>query len=216
MKQLTRLFIPICLETLFYMLSGMVDTLMLSAVGDYAVGAVGTANSYIGIFIIMFSIISSGMVSVMTQNIGAGKHDRARLTLRYVLCMTVGYGLVAATIVQFVSVPFVGLFTNDGAVQILGGQYLRSYAWDCVFAGVHFCLSGYFYAYGLSIVSFVHNSISIVCARIPLSYYAATHFPDTLFPMGCAAPAGSIISIIICVGVLIWMNKHTEKYMERT
>ena len=30
MKQLTRLFIPICLETLFYMLSGMVDTLMLS------------------------------------------------------------------------------------------------------------------------------------------------------------------------------------------
>ena len=70
MKQLTRLFIPICLETLFYMLSGMVDTLMLSAVGDYAVGAVGTANSYIGIFIIMFSIISSGMVSVMTQNIG--------------------------------------------------------------------------------------------------------------------------------------------------
>ena len=38
MKQLTRLFIPICLETLFYMLSGMVDTLMLSAVGDYAVG----------------------------------------------------------------------------------------------------------------------------------------------------------------------------------
>ena len=54
MKQLTRLFIPICLETLFYMLSGMVDTLMLSAVGDYAVGAVGTANSYIGIFIIMF------------------------------------------------------------------------------------------------------------------------------------------------------------------
>ena len=73
MKQLTRLFIPICLETLFYMLSGMVDTLMLSAVGDYAVGAVGTANSYIGIFIIMFSIISSGMVSVMTQNIGAGR-----------------------------------------------------------------------------------------------------------------------------------------------
>ena len=47
MKQLTRLFIPICLETLFYMLSGMVDTLMLSAVGDYAVGAVGTQTGYI-------------------------------------------------------------------------------------------------------------------------------------------------------------------------
>ena len=40
-KTLTQLSVPICLETLFYMLSGMVDTLMLSSVGDQAVGAVG-------------------------------------------------------------------------------------------------------------------------------------------------------------------------------
>ena len=65
-KTLTQLFIPICLETLLFMLAGMVDTLMLSSVGDQAVGAVGTANTYIGIFLIMFSIISSGMVAVMT------------------------------------------------------------------------------------------------------------------------------------------------------
>ena len=30
---------------MFYMLSGMVDTLMLSSVSDQAVGAVGTANT---------------------------------------------------------------------------------------------------------------------------------------------------------------------------
>ena len=39
-KTLTQLAVPICLETLFYMLSGMVDTLMLSSVSDQAVGAV--------------------------------------------------------------------------------------------------------------------------------------------------------------------------------
>ena len=72
-KTLGQLFVPICLETLFYMLAGMVDTLMLSSVSDQAVGAVGTANTYIGVFIIMFSVISSGMIAVMTQNIGAGR-----------------------------------------------------------------------------------------------------------------------------------------------
>ena len=46
-KSLTQLFVPICFETLFYMLAGMVDTLMLSSVSDQAVGAVGTANTYI-------------------------------------------------------------------------------------------------------------------------------------------------------------------------
>ena len=44
-KTLAQLSVPICLETLFYMLSGMVDTLMLSSVSDQAVGAVGTANT---------------------------------------------------------------------------------------------------------------------------------------------------------------------------
>ena len=72
-KTLTQLSVPICLETLFYMLSGMVDTLMLSSVSDQAVGAVGTANTYISVFIIMFGVISSGMVAVMSQNIGAGR-----------------------------------------------------------------------------------------------------------------------------------------------
>ena len=72
-KSLGRLAFPICIEILFFMLAGMVDTLMLSSVSDQAVGAVGTANTYIGMFIIMFSIISNGMMAVMTQNIGAGK-----------------------------------------------------------------------------------------------------------------------------------------------
>ncbi len=53
------------------MLAGMVDTVMLSTVGDNAVGAVGTANTYINVFIIMFHVVSSGMIAVMTQYIGA-------------------------------------------------------------------------------------------------------------------------------------------------
>lgn len=76
-KNLKQLFIPINLEILCAMLAGMVDTAMLSSVSDEAVGAVGTANTYISLFIIMFSVISSGMIAVMTQYIGAGKRGVA-------------------------------------------------------------------------------------------------------------------------------------------
>ena len=163
----------------------------------------------IGILFLVPSSMLSTISALASQNIGAGKHD-ARLTLRYVLYMTVGYGLAAATIVQFLSVPFVGLFTNDGAVQILGGQYLRSYAWDCVFAGVHFCLSGYFYAYGLSIVSFIHNSISIVCAEFHCLIMRQRIFRIHYFRWGVRHRQDRWCLIIICVGVFVWMNKHTE------
>lgn len=76
-KNLVQLFIPISLELLCFMLAGMIDTMMLSSVSDAAVGAVGTANTYINMFIIMFSIISSGMIAVMTQYIGAGREGIA-------------------------------------------------------------------------------------------------------------------------------------------
>lgn len=72
-----KLYIPIALETLCYMLSGMVDTVMLSTVGDNAVGAVGTANTYMNVFIMMFQVVSAGMIAVMTQYIGAGRNGVA-------------------------------------------------------------------------------------------------------------------------------------------
>ena len=102
-KTLTQLSVPICLETLFYMLSGMVDTLMLSSVGDQAVGAVGTANTYIGVFIIMFGVISSGMVAVMSQNIGAGRPGIAYQARQLGLLFNASTGILMSVILAFCS-----------------------------------------------------------------------------------------------------------------
>ena len=80
-KRLPQLFFPIFLETLCAILAGIVDTLMLSAEGDQAVGAVGTATTYINIFVILFLVISTGMTAVMTQYIGAGRPGIARFVV---------------------------------------------------------------------------------------------------------------------------------------
>lgn len=100
-KTLTQLAVPICLETLFYMLSGMVDTLMLSSVSDQAVGAVGTANTYISVFIIMFGVISSGMVAVMSQNIGAGRPGIAYQARQLGLMFNALTGILMSVIIAF-------------------------------------------------------------------------------------------------------------------
>ena len=102
-KTLSQLSVPICLETLFYMLSGMVDTLMLSSVSDQAVGAVGTANTYLGVFIIMFGVISSGMVAVMAQNIGAGKPGIAYQARQLGLIFNASIGIVMSVILAVFS-----------------------------------------------------------------------------------------------------------------
>lgn len=100
-KKLHQLFFPIFFEILFMMLTGAVDTLMLSSVGDQAVGAVGTANTYIGIFIIMFSIISSGVMAVMTQYIGAERPGVARLAMKLGLSFNAVVGIFLTVLLTF-------------------------------------------------------------------------------------------------------------------
>lgn len=119
-KTLRQLFFPICLETLCFMLAGMVDTLMLSSLGDEAVGAVGTANTYISVFIMMFSIVSSGMVAVMTQYIGAGKSGVAYQARQFGLVFNGILGIVLSLVL---------FFGSKGILEMIGiAKGLEDYA----------------------------------------------------------------------------------------
>ena len=145
--------------------------------------------------------------AICAQNVGAGEHERAKKTLFYAIGISVGIGFIFAVVFQFLSGAAVGLFVNDSEVIRLGDQYMRSYVWDCIFAAIHFCFSGFFCAYSKSGLSFLHNMISAFCVRIPLAYYFSKAFTETLFPMGCAAPAGSLVSIVICIFAYIYIQK---------
>mgnify|MGYP001637633581 FL=1 len=188
MGQILRIGIPVALQDGFIQIAFIVITVIANRRGlnDAAVSALSA------------------------QNIGAGKHERASATLRYAIMIAVGFGIVVAVITQFAGKDIVGIFTKDEAVIVLGDQYLRSYIWDCVFAGIHFSFSGYFCAYGLSGISLLHNVLSIICVRIPGAYFASLYYPDTLYPMGFAAPGGSLLSVIVCVIAFCIVGKRKD------
>ena len=100
------------------------------------------------------------------------------------------------------------LFTTDDAVILAGGQYIRGYIWDCLFAGIHFSFSGYFCAYGRSEISFLHNICAILLMRVPGVYLMSVLFPHTLFPMGLATVGGSLLSVIICVAAFLLLRRR--------
>ena len=211
MINLLKVGIPVALQDGFIQISFLVITVIANNRGLNDAAAVGIVEKIIGILFLVPSSMLSAVSVISAQNAGAGKHDRARQTLWIGILITVVFGTISAVIMQFSAGSVIGLFTDNTKVILLGGQYMSSYVWDCIFAGIHFCFSGYFCAYGLSGISFIHNSVSIVCARIPLAYLASIYFADTLFPMGIAAPVGSILSVVICISVFIWLSKRPGK-----
>lgn len=147
-KNLFQLFVPISLETLCFMLTGMVDTMMLSSVSDAAVGAVGTANTYIGIFIIMFNIISSGMIAVMTQYIGAGKHGIAYQAMQLGACFNAILGILLSFFLFFFSGSILEIVGVAPLLMDYAKTYLQIVGGFCILNALMPIFSSYLRAFG--------------------------------------------------------------------
>ena len=207
-RRILNIGVPVALQDGFIQIAFIVITIIANQRGLNDAAAVGIVEKIIGFIFLVPSSMLSTVSAVCAQNIGAGKLERAAKTLRYAIFIAAGFGLVVSVLIQFIAEPVVGLFSSDTAVITMGGQYFRGYVADCMFAGIHFCFSGYFCAYGKSGISFLHNFLSVLLARVPGAYLASKMFADTLLPMGLAAVAGSILSVIICTIAFVWIRKR--------
>ena len=211
MGRLLRIGVPVAAQDGLIQIAFIVITVIANRRGLDAAAAVGIVEKIISFVFLVPSSMLSTVSALCAQNIGAGKQARAEQTLRYAVIIAVSFGIIIALLTQFISEQAVSLFTPDTVVIMLGGQYLRGYIWDALFAGIHFCFSGYFCACGRSEISFIHNISAIALVRIPGVYLTSKLFPDTLFPMGLATAAGSLLSVIICVIAFALLKKHSVK-----
>ena len=218
MGKILKIGIPIAVQDGLIQIAFIVITVIVNHRGLNEAAAVGIVEKVISFLFLVPSSMLSTVSALGAQNIGAGKPERAVQTLRYAVMIAVGFGMIVSIIVQFTAEPIVSLFTDpstaDGASVVrFGAQYIRGYIFDCIFAGIHFSFSGYFCACGKSGLSFLHNIIAIVLVRIPGVYLTSKLFPYTLFPMGLATAAGSLLSVVICVIAFTIIRRKDTKLL---
>ncbi len=216
-KTLTQLSVPICLETLFYMLSGMVDTLMLSSVGDQAVGAVGTANTYIGVFIIMFGVISSGMIAVMSQNIGAGRPGIAYQARQLGLLFNASTGILMSVILAFCSGRILKVVSIAPALLEPAETYLKIVGGACFLNALIPIFSSYLRVFGYTkhslIGTIVGNAVNIIFNSVFLFI-----FKWGVMGVAVATVISKVVNLIIVAAmgaVLIKAKQSPERIQPR-
>lgn len=216
MGKILKIGVPIALQDGLIQIAFIVITVIANHRGLNDAAAVGIVEKVMSFLFLIPSSMLSTVSALGAQNIGAKKPERAIQTLRYAILLAVGLGVLSAIVIQFAAEPIVSLFTDGNAeggadVIRLGGQYLRGYIWDGIFAGIHFSFSGYFCACGKSALSFMHNILAIVLVRIPGVYLTSQLFPATLFPMGLATAAGSLLSVVICIVVFTVIRRKDRQ-----
>lgn len=79
-KTLFGLLLPIIVEQFLNSFMGMVDTMMVSTVGSYAISAVSLVDSINNLVIQIFAAMAAGAVIICSQYIGSGNKEESNRT----------------------------------------------------------------------------------------------------------------------------------------
>ena len=126
---LYKLTWPIFLEVFLFMLMGITDIFMLSKVSDDAVSAVGAANQYLFIAILILEVIGNGAAIVVSQYIGSKQLENASkitavaisLNLLIGLILSVGFILFGQALLEAVNLKGTILSLAQTYIFIVGG-----------------------------------------------------------------------------------------------
>ena len=210
MGQILRIGLPVLAQDGLVLIGFLIITIIANQRGLTDAAAVGIVEKFISFVFLVPSSLLSTVSALAAQNLGADKPERARQTLWDSIALALGFGVVVAIAIQFCAAGVVGLFTPDATTIAAGANYLRGYIFDCMFAGIHFCFSGYFCARGKSGLSFLHSILAIVLIRVPGAYLMSRLFPQTLLPMGLATAAGSLFSAIFCTRLYLGLTRRDK------
>lgn len=100
-KGLTKLVVPIFIETQLIMMLGAVDTIMLSQYSDESVAAVGVVNQIVMFAFLIFEVINIGTSVLCSQYLGAKLHDKMIQVVGVSLVLNIVVGLAVSCILHF-------------------------------------------------------------------------------------------------------------------
>ena len=105
MGKLLQIGVPVALQDGFIQVSFVIITIIANRRGLTDAAAVGIVEKIIGFLFLIPSSMLSTVSALGAQNIGAGKPERARLTLRYAAMIARSFGIAVVILTLFIAEP---------------------------------------------------------------------------------------------------------------
>lgn len=198
---------PIALQDLLVSISFLVILAIVNSLGLIASAGVGVAEKLCAFIMLVPSAYMQSMSAFVAQNIGAGQPKRAKTALFYGILSSLAAGVVMAYVSFFHGDLLAGLFARDTDVIFAAFDYLKAYSIDCLLTSFLFCFMGYFNGCGKTVFVMLQGIVGAFCVRIPVSYLISRVTGVSLFCIGLATPASTIVQILLCLGYLMLLNR---------
>ena len=159
---LLTLALPISLQNLLTCSMTVIDILMVGQLHETAIAAVGIANQFVFIFIVIQYGIHSG-ISIFTAQYW-GKKELSRI--KHLSGMGILVGLLVAALFSFIALVLpgrlMGLFFTDPEVVALGIGYLK-------IVGITFAFSALIFSFMTNLRAMGFVKVPMVCSMVAVS-----------------------------------------------
>ena len=200
----------IALQELLVSLSFLVIFAIVNSLGLTQSAGVGVAEKICGFLMLVASAYMQSLSAFVAQNIGAKRSDRAKLALKYGILTSLAAGAVMGYLSFFHGEALAGIFSNDQEVIRMASDYLKAYSIDCILTAFLFCFCGYYSGCGRTTFTMVQGIAGAFLVRIPFSYFMSRIPGISLFYIGLATPASTVIQIALCLIYFIYTEKKVK------
>ena len=145
-------------------------TAFLATYGQDQVAGFGAAGRLQSFAVVPLLALSSSIGSIVGQNWGAERYDRAWRALKYAFLFSLVYGLLTAALLVAFREPLGGLFTKDAAVLDAIGQYLSIAAWGYAGYGMLIVANGALNAIGRAPIATAMSFARVFLVMVPVAW----------------------------------------------
>ena len=138
-KRLWSLSLPMILQNLITFSLGLIDTFMVSQLGNEEMAAVSSANVPVFLLISIVFGVQSGLGILVSQYWGKGDAKSINRALGIACFIGTGITVVLAVLFLLFPVPIMDLLSNEHQLSILGAPYLRIIGFSYVFNMLSSC-----------------------------------------------------------------------------
>ncbi|MCL2170512.1 MAG: MATE family efflux transporter [Defluviitaleaceae bacterium] len=122
-KELFGISIPLAMELLAISVMGMISTMLVSSINEYAVSAVGMVDSVSNLVIALFAALTTGGTIVVAQYIGREDGISAKRAGGQALILAVLFSLVATLAMLIFRQQVLALLFGDAADEVMEAAF---------------------------------------------------------------------------------------------
>lgn len=215
-RRFLRIGLPLALQEFLTQISFMAICAFINRLGLEASSGYGVASKLISFIMLVPSSMMQSMSAFISQNVSAGKEDRARKAMLIGMVFGASVGVVILILVFRFGGAASSLFTTRQAFIQNSWDYLKGFGAETVATSFLFSFYGFFNGHDRSTFVMLLGMLQTFVVRLPMSYIMSVQVNASLTHIGLACPTSTLFGVVIALVYYLHLNQAIKKESARS